>query len=692
MCRLLKVNARLKMTYLGHTTMALIFVRIYRSDGRTKRAMHASIFVTVRFFTAALLCLATRTDYAAAQAVDPKKSPKVVVVSLDAAADWLVDEFLARGVLPAEGAFARMSRSGVRAEAMIPINVASTSPSHIAMFTGAYPERTGIVANTFLQPGDAVGRGSSGFNAPIKAEALWSAAIRQGKRVICATAVGADNASPDRSATMTFGYARQEVRPSVVWLTPSTDDKWQYGGKRIEHARALAVSANSPGQLEYKFKSTAVPLYALAVDRSFDGKEIFDAIALDRDRNLSNGYVGALEEGDWAPTEFSIDGHRLGSWIRCLNLKADLSEAVVYLGAVGSNPGGPAEFVGEIETKIGFWPGEVDNPNQNRGLIDEQVWFEQVERLTGYIKNLTLFNFKQPEWDLLFTYFPILDDIEHRYLLRDPRQADYDAEDGQRRERYARRVEWAYQQIDKTLKELMDAAPPETNFIVVSDHGMVPTHTAIMINNFLAESGFKVDPEDQAEVRAQADGASAHIYVNLVGRQKGGIIPREKLDHYVDRIVSACRSLRDPRTNDPIFHVVLKRSELDQLRLNDAERAGDVFVSARPGWSLSPRVLPEVPVFVSTTFRPDTRKRVAGNKQTEEFLLTGGANETGLGVHGHISAHREIQAIFFAFGPNVPARLTGPVNGVDLAPTVASLLGIEPPRDAQGKSIFTPVY
>lgn len=649
-------------------------------------------YLMARWFAAALLCLATKTDHATAQTVNPKTSPKVVVVSFDAAADWLVDEFLARGVLPAEGAFARMSRSGVRAEAMIPINVASTSPSHIAMFTGAYPERTGIVANTFLQPGDAVTRGSSGFDAPIKAETLWSAAIRQGKRVICAPAVGADHASPDRAATLTFGYARQEVSPFVVWLTPSTAAKWQYGDQKIEHARALAVSANSPGQLEYKFKSGAVPLYALAIDRSFDGKEIFDAIVLDRDRDLSNGYVGALKEGGWAPIDFSIEGHRLGSWIRCLGLKPDLSEALVYLGAVGLNPGGPAEYIGEIEANIGFWPDGVDNANQNRGLISEQVWFEQAERLTGYIKNLTLFNFKQPGWALLFTYFPILDDVEHRYLLRDPRQADYDAEDGQRRERYARRVEWAYQHVDKILKELMDAAPPEANFVVVSDHGMVPTHTAIMINNFLAESGFKVAPEDRAEVRAQVDGASAHLYVNLAGRQKGGIIPPEKLAHYVDRIAAACKSLRDPLTNVPAFHVVLKRSELDQLRLNDAERAGDVFVSARPGWSLSARVLPEVPVFVPTTFRSDTRQRVAVNKKVEEFLLSGGANETGAGVHGHVSAHRQIQAIFFAYGPNVPARQTGQVNAVDVAPTVASLLGIEPPRNAQGEAIFTPVY
>lgn len=156
-------------------------------------------------------------------------------------------------------------------------------------------------------------------------------------------------------------------------------------------------------------------------------------------------------------------------------------------------------------------------------------------------------------------------------------------------------------------------------------------------------------------------------------------------------IASFRRAVPSETTNDPIFQVVLKRSELDQLRLNYEERAGDVFVSARAGFSLSGRVLPNVPLLVPTTFRGDTRARVAGNKQTEDFLIAGGANETGAGVHGHVSAHRQIQAIFFAYGPNVPVRLTGPVNAVDVAPTVASLLGIEPPRDTQGKIVFNSI-
>src|ERR1044072_686714 len=193
----------------------------------------------------------------------PSASPKVVVVSVDAGADWLVDEFLARGVLPADGAFAQMSRLGARAEAILPINVASTSPSHSAMFTGAYPERTGVVANTFLVAGDAITGNASGFATPLQAETIWTAAQRQGKRVICATPVTADLASPERTCTLTLAYGRAEIRPAVIGLRADTAGQWKYGQEKFEHAKNLQLAGANPQAITYKLKSgDAIPIYA----------------------------------------------------------------------------------------------------------------------------------------------------------------------------------------------------------------------------------------------------------------------------------------------------------------------------------------------------------------------------------------------------------------------------------------------
>jgi len=81
------------------------------------------------------------------------------------------------------------------------------------------------------------------------------------------------------------------------------------GTEKFEHQRALKVVGNSPGKLEYKFKSATAELHALAVDHSFDGKENNDAILLDRDSDLSNGYIGELREGTWIQLEFPDREH-----------------------------------------------------------------------------------------------------------------------------------------------------------------------------------------------------------------------------------------------------------------------------------------------------------------------------------------------------------------------------------------------
>jgi len=590
------------------------------------------------------------------------RKPKVVVVSLDAAADWLVDDFLARGVLPPDGAFGRMARQGARAEAMIPISPSMTAPAHISMFTGAYPERTGIVSNWFLLPGQPVHRRTSGFDAPIEAETLWHAAMRQGKRVICATAVGADNLTPERNCDLTFGYGRSAGRVAVVHLEPKEADGWTLAKQPFEHARALEAATDSPSPLAYQMgRDRTVEVFALAVDRAFDGKKMFDAVVLDFDRDLRNGYAALLREGEWGAAYLPVDNIRAGSWMRLLKLEGDLSTVKVYLGAPGVMRGRPPEFLAVMESRFGFWPGGPDGRNLRRGLVGETHWRQQAQRLAYYLRDVALANLRRDDWDLFFTYLPLLDEAGHDFLLRDPRQGDYDEEGGERRARYARHIEWAYQTADQILLEWMKAAPPETNFIVVSDHGMIPIHTNVNLNTLLAQASFRVTRDDTAEVRAYTSGSSAHIYVNLTGRRPQGVATEEKLEDTVARIVVACKGLRDPVTGEPVLEVVLKRSELDQVRLNHPGRAGEVWVNARPGYQLRSRIDPEALLFSD--------------------------NRTG-GQHGFQGTNRKIQAIFYAIGPGVPRANLGPVRQVDVAPTAAALLGIEPPKDNQGRAVL----
>jgi predicted AlkP superfamily phosphohydrolase/phosphomutase len=613
--------------------------------------------------------------------------PRVVLVSVDGAADWIVDDLLARGRLPADGAFARMARRGVRAKTVTTVNVASTAPSHAALFTGAYPERTGIVTTSFLQRGQSLDVPfGPGFTAPQKAETLWSAAMRQGKRVVCSTAVGADVSAPERTCTETRGFRKFEAASSVVRLQPASSAATL--GRDFEHARPLNARGDSPGQLSYRMSDgRVVNLYAYASDQTRDGVERYDGVILDLDRTLENGYALELKPNRWAALRLPSSGEsQAGAWIQLTRMSADLSDVQIYLGSVGSNPGSPREFVRDIDAKFGFPPGEGDSQSLNRGLITEQMYFEQFERSTQYERNVVLEHLKRDEWDLLFAYLSITDHVQHRFLVLDSRQADYALEDGRRRERYARYVEESYRAVDAVLKAWMDAAPKGTNFVVVSDHGFVPAHHTVLVNNYLAQSGFKVAPTNEAEVRALVDGASANIYVNVKGRQKDGIVPPERLNEYVERVVRACKALRDPSTGEPVFEVVMRRNELKTLRLEDDERSPDVFVSARTGWSTSARINPRVPFILPSTMTPEGR---AGLPQdARELLASGNLNETSPGVHGYLAGHRQIESIFFAAGHGVPHRGLGRIRVVDIAPTVAALLNISPPKDAQGRALW----
>ena len=86
------------------------------------------------------------------------------------------------GKLPA-GAFRRLAARGFHAVRSIPPTPSLTAVSHITHVTGALPEVTGIVSNLMRDFSRPFPRTISGFDAPIRAETLWQAARRQGKRV-----------------------------------------------------------------------------------------------------------------------------------------------------------------------------------------------------------------------------------------------------------------------------------------------------------------------------------------------------------------------------------------------------------------------------------------------------------------------------------------------------------------------------
>lgn len=631
--------------------------------------------IKIKFYSLLLLQLLLLSNQTNAQT--PKK--RVVMISLDGTPDYLIDKFLDNGVLPADGAFARMKRKGAYAETVLPINVASTGPSHISIFTGASPSKTGIVGNTFRKNDQNWSSPNvSAFKHTIAAETIFQAAMRQGKKVMTLAGVGIDNTHKNRMTNYMHVYP-EISGPSLILDLEVTDTS--INQMDTESFIKLKTATNSPSKSIFEVSgSFKMPIYFYLNDRMFNPMYIPNQpteIFIDTDADFKNGYKVSVDSNSWTGMEIEKDGEKYNVSFRILKTDEKAGNFQLLMTAPAKVYSSPAGFLEKLQFNCGLWPGEPENRKQTTGLVSEKIWFEQLDRLAKYSKNLILTGMQQEDWDLLFGYFSTLDDVQHRYTLNNPRQIDYKADNGNRPKIYADYIEKQFQKIDAYLLEIINALPTETNLVIFSDHGMIPIHTALILNNYFEKAGFN---DNKHNLTSVSSGNSAHIYINKK------IIKAIDYKNYLSRLTDSLKSLKDTSTGEPIFELVANQQVQKKYGLYHHDFSGDLFVSCKAGYTISDRHVPGVNFLIKNSFDPAMFENE--NQATKDFLLSGTMNETGTAVHGCLSTFREGQSIFYAIGPDVPHKELKKIFSLQIAPSVASLLGIQPPINAELKSSF----
>jgi predicted AlkP superfamily phosphohydrolase/phosphomutase len=604
---------------------------------------------------------------------------KVVMISIDGTPDYLIDKFLKNSVLPSNGAFARMKKNGAYAERVLPVNVASTGPSHISIFTGASPAKTGMVGNSFRKVDQSWNSPVlSAFRQPIAAETIFQAAMRQGKKVMALGGVGLDNSAENRKTDYLHMYPIISGPSLVIDLIRTDTIINNINGKSFIK---LKVDSKSPSQPVFEiFGSFKIPLHIYLTDSMLNDANILrplTQIIIDTDADLSNGYSASVVSENWAGLAIEENGKEYNTSFRIFKADATSGKYRLFMTAPAEVFGYPSAFLQKMQAACGLWPGEPENRKQTTGLVSEEIWFEQVNRLAKYSRDLILTGMKEGNWDLLFGYFSSLDDVQHRYTLSNPRQIDYRADNGNRPKIYAGYIEKYFQLIDGYLLEIMNAAPKETNFVIFSDHGMIPIHTSLLLNNYFEQENFSVSKN---EITSVSSGNSAHIYINK--EKIGG----GEYNNYLTCLTKSLWSLKDSSTGEPIFELVANKQEQTKYGLYHKDFSGDLFVSCKSGYTISDRFLPRVNYLVQNSFDPAMFENQ--NQATKNFLLNGIMNETGRAVHGCLATLREGQSIFYSVGPDVPKRKLGKIFSLQIAATVSALLGIQPPADSEGKAVF----
>src|SRR5580692_5539711 len=193
--------------------------------------------------------------------------------------------------------------------------------------------------------------------------------------------------------------------------------------------------------------------------------------------------------------------------------------------------------------------------------------------------------------------------------------------------------------LDDRVKQVVDAlrnSHRPFTILVVSDHGFRKTMHTIYPNAILEKAGFerKENSKPAWDAWVVPDGGTAMVYVRDSSR-------RAELAPNLSALFTGV---------DGIEHVY-RREDLAGLGLpspEQSDQAPDLLLAAKPGYSFA------------------------------SGFPGGESGASHAGTHGYLNNDAEMQAIFLAWGDGIrPGVRLDRISNLDVAPTIASLLGVE---------------
>ncbi|HVR72661.1 MAG TPA: alkaline phosphatase family protein [Vicinamibacteria bacterium] len=600
---------------------------------------------------------------------------RAVLLSIDGAAAPWIDDAVARGVMPA---LAGVRASGAAARSSLPSLPAKTAPGHAALLTGAWGDLSGITGNEVPVPGGTVLDAEDGFgSAPLAAEPLWAAAARQGLHATVASAPQVFPFSPyldgrrfggnyARQLTLMDGYQslREEDRVFTAADLPT----------RPPAGWAGPLPRHRGEPREFTLEEWGVRLDGLLYDDPDDPAAGLDTmlVALGRDPRtgvtLKPRAAGAAPDA-FAPLTLPLPGVPAGIWLRLFRLSGDGSELLLYRTAPRALRVSRPDLEPPAQQALGAFVGNGAARRYGRGELGPFLWAggdgtaeaRYLETVALAVRQFTrLFDFAhdRTRWDLLFTYLPYPDEAAHVWLGRlDP---DLPGHDPAQAARLRPWFDAMLKMVDEHVGHVRRRIGPDVVLAVASDHGLAGVDRLFRPNVALAAAGLlALHPAGDVDLsRTRAvyfPGNSGFVLLNRAARPGGTVAPAEEDDvrREVARVLGA---VRDPASGAPVVRGVLDGGRPHEPALG-GPRGGDLYLTLAPGVGLS---------------------------ASYDGAAVGGIAPRG--EHGTDADRPSMRAAFAVAGPGVAAGVDlGHIRQVDVAPTLAALLGIGPPLHAVGR-------
>ncbi len=632
--------------------------------------------------------------------------------------------------------FAELLRKGASASGggMLTQAPPNTGAGWYTMATGAWPGVHGSTNNTFFINNQPLANRTAAFDPGVlQAETIAQSAERGGKKVIQLEWAGGRNGTINgptvdfRSFFSGRGVTTNFVSPSdrapliasfglqYDQVTLGAATGWTGAPQSFSPALETRMRVLDSGTDKYG-------LDALIYDTTNDGVTNYDRVLFARNKNGAEP-VANLRKGQLADVKVGIsggalDGQTAGMLVKVEALSADASNVRLFHTSVSranaSWPGWPGEsgFTGSFEEYVAQkFPTSTagDFAVVEAGVVSEETYTQQALYWEKAHQPLLRYLIKTYRPDLALVGYPATDEIQHQFLglvspklpngAANPAYDDIELDgvaDGRVRERegFIRR---AYQGADRTMRLAQNLLGKRVTTFVGSDHGFAPQFLAVDASKVLVDLGLLSTPQTSncrpaaAETIGKAKacwaGGALQIYLNIEGRNPappttGGFTQVKAADvpAVLASIKAAFAGITDPKDwnhdGQPegwkVIDRIYTQAEARYIP-NGPGSTSDMAHPTRTG---------DLVVFAYPPYQFDAA--------TPGTLI---AKSEFFGQHGYVpdvqnlAANVNMRATFLAGGDAINKGRYR-VRSIDIAPTIAYLMGIPEPQQAQGRVLL----